>query len=202
MTKVTLIGDSITEYMPYMIDKTMKRGFNVPMVSSKLPVSDIVFYICGVSNIGIGTYHNYVWPKVASEETECFVLLIGINNLLRPDCDYDGKESLDDTFEKMKLFIQDIIKSEKDLIVQLLYPTDKIAINKMVIKMNEKIKKYCEENYIDFLDLYNLLCDNNNKLNSEYTIDGLHLNENGYKIIIDEISKKINEKRKTNIIHK
>ena len=63
--------------------------------------------------------------------------MVGINNLLRPDCDYDGKESLDDTFEKMKAFIQDIISSGKDLIVELLYPTDSISINKKVITINK-----------------------------------------------------------------
>ena len=45
MKKVTLLGDSITEYMPYVIAKEMKRGFNVPMASNKLPDNDIIFNI-------------------------------------------------------------------------------------------------------------------------------------------------------------
>ena len=36
--------------------------------------------------------------KVEKDKMDCFVLLIGINNILRPDCDCDGKESLDDVF--------------------------------------------------------------------------------------------------------
>lgn len=194
MKKVVLLGDSITEYMPYEIDKEMKRGFNVAMSSSKLPNNDITFYICGVSNIGVGTYHNYGWKNVIKDDIDCFVLLIGINNLFRPDCDYDGKESLDDTFEKMKAFIQDIISSGKDLIVELLYPTDSISINKKVITINEKLRVYCEQNSIDYLDLYEVLLGDDGLINCSYTGDGLHPNKVGYIVIIDHISKKIESK--------
>ncbi|MBE6138223.1 MAG: hypothetical protein E7173_00570 [Firmicutes bacterium] len=191
MKKVALLGDSITEYMPYVIDKEMRRGFNVPMVSDKLPDNDIIFNICGVSNIGVGSYHNYCWKDVEKDEIDCFVLLIGINNLLRPDCDYDGKESLDDTFEKIKLFIQDIISSGKDILVQLLYPTKYINTNAKVVILNEKLRKYCEENEIDYLDLYNELLGDDGIINHIYTEDGLHPNESCYMFIIDHISKKI-----------
>ena len=191
MKKVTLLGDSITEYMPYVIDKTMKRGFNVPMISDKLPDNDIIFNICGISNIGVGAFHNYCWKGVKKDEIDCFVLLLGINNLLRPDCDNDGKESLEDTFEKLKLFIQDIINSGKDILVQLLYPTEYINTNAKVVILNEKLRKYCEENEIDYLDLYDDLLDNNGVINPIYTDDGLHPNETCYMFIIDRISKKI-----------
>lgn len=191
MKKVALLGDSITEYMPYVIDKEMKRGFNVPMVSDKLPVNDIIFNICGISNIGVGSYHNYCWKDVEKDEIGCFVLLIGINNLLRPDCDYDGKESLDDTFEKLKLFIQDIISSGKGILVQLLYPTKYINTNSKVVILNEKLRQYCEDNQIDYLDLYNELLGDNGVINPNYTDDGLHPNESCYMFIIDQISKKI-----------
>lgn len=105
MTKVALLGDRITEYMPYKIDENIDHGFNVPMISSKLPNNDITFYICGMSNMWVGTYHKYLWKDVIKDGIDYFILQIGINNILRPDCDYDGKESLDDTFEKIKLFI-------------------------------------------------------------------------------------------------
>lgn len=194
MKRVALLGDSITEYMPYIIDKEAKRGFNVPLITTKIPSSDVIFYICGVSNIGVGNYHKYAWKKVEKDKIDCFVLLIGINNILRPDCDCDGKESLDDVFEKMKLFIQDVITSGKDILVELLYPTSDIDINKKVIIINQKLKKYCEENNIDYLDLYNILLGVDGLINDNYTDDGLHPNEYCYMIIIEHISNKIKQK--------
>ena len=195
MKKVALLGDSITEYMPYVIDRQMKKGFNEPMISDKLPDNDIVFHVCGVSNIGVGCYHNYCWKDVKKDDIDCFVLLIGINNLLRPDCDYDGKESLDETFEKMQLFIQDIISIGKDILVQLLYPTHYIDTNKDVVIINDKLRRYCEDEHIDYLDLYNDLLGDSGVLDAKYTNDGLHPNEKGYMFILDQISKKINLKK-------
>ena len=68
MTKVALFGDRITEYTPYKIDENMNLGFNVPMISSKLSNNDITFYICVMSNVGVGTYHKYLWKDVIKDD--------------------------------------------------------------------------------------------------------------------------------------
>lgn len=195
MKNIVLMGDSITEYLPYALDKNMKRGFNVPMVSEKLPDSDLVFYICGASNLGIGTFHNYYWKSVKKENVDCFVLLIGINNILRPDCDYDDKLTLDNTVEKLKTFIDDITREKKDLLVELLYPTDNSQINNQVLYVNNKLRKFCEEKSIDYLDLYEILSTDSNVINPQYSDDGLHPNQTGYKVILNEISKKLQSKK-------
>lgn len=194
MKNITLIGDSITEYIPYIIDKNAKTGFNIPLITNKISNNDITFYICGVSNIGVGSYHKYIWKNVIKDKIDCFVLLIGINNLLRPDCDNDGKETLNDTFEKIKSFIENILSTNKNILVELLYPTNNINLNKKVSILNQKLKEYCEYNNINYLDLYNLLLDTNGLINSNYTNDGLHPNETGYILILEQIINKINLK--------
>lgn len=195
MKNIALIGDSITEYIPYIIDKNAKPGFNIPLITNKISTNDITFYICGVSNIGVGSYHKYIWKNVIKDKIDCFVLLIGINNLLRPDCDNDGKETLNDTFEKIKSFIESILSTNKNLLVELLYPTNDINLNKKVSILNQKLKEYCEYNNINYLDLYNLLLDTNGLINSNYTNDGLHPNETGYILILEQIINKINLKK-------
>lgn len=194
MKNITLIGDSITEYIPYIIDKNAKTGFNIPLITNKISNNDITFYICGVSNIGVGSYHKYIWKNVIKDKIDCFVLLIGINNLLRPDCDNDGKKTLNDTFEKIKSFIENILSTNKNILVELLYPTNDINLNKKVSILNQKLKEYCEYNNINYLDLYNLLLDTNGLINSNYTNDGLHPNETGYILILEQIINKINLK--------
>ncbi len=196
MVKVIFMGDSIVQYMPYTIDKSMKRGFNVPMISPKLSNYDIVYYICGIENIGIGSYHNYIWNQISNKEIDCYMLLIGINNILRPDCDYDGKQTLYDILDKLRNFIEDIMKNGKALFVQSIYPTDKIKINSQIIKINEFISNYCKENNICYIDMYNLLVSNNGKINPLYSDDGIHPNEYGYRMIINEMSNKIQQNNK------
>lgn len=160
------------------------------MITSKIPNDNIMFYICGVSNIGVGSYHNYMWKQVNKGKIDCFVLLLGINNLLRPDCDDDDRESLEDTFEKIKEFIEDII-STGNILVQMLYPTDRLDINSEVVKINQKLKNYCEDKNINYLDLYNELLGEDGIINPIYCDDGIHPNVIGYKLIIDSISKKL-----------
>lgn len=193
MKKIAILGDSITAYMPYYIDKTIPLGFNKPMISDKLQSNDVVFYTCGIENVGIGTFHEFYWPNVNKEEMDGFILLIGINNILRPDCDDDNKESLEDVFEKLKNFIEDILNYGKPLLVQTLYPTNRVHIKEQIIILNEKIKKYCEDKSIDYLDLYPILADKIGLMNSSFSDDGLHPNAVGYEIIIKELYKKIKQ---------
>ncbi len=192
MKKIAVLGDSITAYMPYFLDKKMKIGFDVPMVSDKLPNSDILFYICGILDIGVGDFHKFYWPRVVKDEMDGFVLLLGVNNILRPDCDDDNKETIEDTFEKLKSFMEDILSTDKYLLVQTLYPTKYPEANKKIGILNEKIKSYCQNNSIDYLDLDAVLEDEDGLLNQKFSDDGLHPNETGYKIIVDKLSKKIN----------
>ena len=46
--------------------------------------------------------------------------------------------------------------------------------------MNKEIKKICNDKDVVFMDVYDLLADEDGNLKSSYSYDGLHLNENGY----------------------
>ncbi len=71
-------------------------------------------------------------------------------------------------------------------------PAEKIA------RLNERIKNYAGENGILYLDYYSSMVDYRKGLKKEYTYDGVHPNEAGYKImapLADEaIKKALNQK--------
>lgn len=196
MTKIVLMGDSITEYLPYILDsnKERKKGFNQPVFFEKSPKLSGIFYTCGVENIGIGNFHKYCWPRVDKENVDCFIVLLGINNICRPDCDYDERETLDDVYEKMRAFITDIKNDGYDVMVQSIYPTDREKVNVKVKYVNERLYKYCKENSIEYIDLYDKLLNEQQIMNPKYSDDGLHPNKLGYGIILKEICEKINLK--------
>lgn len=53
-----------------------------------------------------------------------------------------------------------------------------------ILELNQKIKQYAEaHDDITFFDLHALVCDENNSLPLDYTIDGLHLSKKAYDII-------------------
>lgn len=179
MSKIILMGDSITEYMPYIFKGNIGND------------GDEVKYF-GVENIGVGSYMRYCWPKVDHEDIDTYILLIGTNNISRPDCDYDERESLDELVDKIKEFINIIISSgSSKLIVQSIYPTKYPNRSEKILFVNEKIKKYCNNIGVEYLDLHSLLIDEGGLLDTKYSEDGIHPNELGYNVISNEINKKL-----------
>lgn len=66
-------------------------------------------------------------------------------------------------------------------------------LNTDIQELNKLIKNMCGEKNITYIDFYNKLIDEEGNLDIDYTEDGLHINEEGYKIITDEVLKYINE---------
>ncbi len=63
--------------------------------------------------------------------------------------------------------------------------------NEQIKALNVEYKKLCNEHYVEFLDFYDKLTDENGDLNLQYTVDGLHLNILGYRAVIDTIKNKL-----------
>lgn len=178
MSKIIFMGDSITEYMPYIFKG--KIGHNED--------DEVKYY--GVENIGVGTYMNYCWPKVDHRNVDTYILLIGINNIARPDCDYDERETLEELVNKLKEFISQIVTSgESQLLVQSIYPTDRIERINSIKTVNAQLEVYCNEIGVEYLDIYSLLVDDKELLDPKYSNDGIHPNEVGYSVIVNEINK-------------
>jgi len=190
MSKIVFIGDSITAYMPYVFKGTIGN------------TGDEIKYF-GVENIGVGSFMNYCWPKVDHENVNTYIMLIGTNNISRPDCDYDERESLEELIDKLKEFIVEIIKDDRaKLLVQSIYPTKYPERVDKIKTVNAELKKYCSEIGIEYLDLYSLLIDEKELFDKKYTDDGIHPNEPGYDIIATEINNKLNLDFSKRLTHK
>lgn len=177
MSKIVFLGDSITEYMPYVYKD--KVGGE----------EDIVSYH-GVENIGVGCFHQYCWPRVKEQESDAdiFVLLIGTNNLSRPDCDYDDRETFDDLVMKMKEMINDVVLTGKRLIVQSVYPTKYLSRDEDIKKLNSQVEGYCNSIDVEYVDMYSIL-EKEGSFNEKYTDDGIHPNKDGYGLIVNHLNK-------------
>lgn len=62
-------------------------------------------------------------------------------------------------------------------------PKDKNRNNNTNQRINARVRTYCEENNITYLDVYSLLIDDEGNLKDEYTEDGLHLTDDAYVLI-------------------
>ena len=66
--------------------------------------------------------------------------------------------------------------------------------NASMLEINKRLKIYCEQNGVTYIDLVSTFSDEKGKLNKKYSIDGLHLNGAGYLKWVDVIKKFVDEK--------
>ena len=55
--------------------------------------------------------------------------------------------------------------------------------NKDIGEINEMIKKIAKKEKITYIDMYSILEDSEGNIKTEYTKEGLHMSDNGYKVI-------------------
>ena len=160
---VSFIGDSLTDNYDvekfYPDYKVVNRGIN----------GDNTF---GVENrLDCSAYD--VHPKVVN-------LLIGVNNI----------DTMLDNYETIVNKIKINLPETKIILCSLTSMTGSWAKNnEKARKNNIKIKEIAENYNCNYADLYNALLDpNTNELKEEYSLDGGHLKEEGYKVVTSVIT--------------
>ena len=167
------IGDSITdlyhldEYYSDLDKATYNRGIGGDTTIGVLDRLDVSLYQIAPSNI---------------------VLMIGINDI---NCGY-----LEDDIVARYTSILDNIKSNlpsSKLFVMSILPMhdsmpDYVDLDKntaIIISINSKIKVLAEERSYQYMDLFSLVKDDNNRLIKAYSEDGIHLNDAGFRVWTD-----------------
>ena len=123
-------------------------------------------------------------------------LLIGTNDLVYSGLDNDGiknniEEIINKIYEK---------NSNTKIYLESIYPVNN-SINKEIVEtrtnenikdLNNKIEKICN-NKCTYINMYDNLTDKNGNMKRIYTVDGLHLNKIGYKVITNKLIKYLDE---------
>jgi len=175
---VALVGDSITEgfevtkYFPGR--RVLNRGISGDVIGVGLPDDDLR----GV----LRRLDSSVYDCAA---TDVF-LMIGINDL------NSGR-----TVDTMEPGYREILGKIKEhspsvrVYVESLLPTrgDSAARNAPVREFNRRLEKLAAHYGYTFLNLHPLFTDANGELKAEYTPDGLHLTDAGYRVWRTEIER-------------
>ena len=112
-------------------------------------------------------------------------LLIGINDLFNPDI---SSEYVGNNVVKIANSIHAKCPDTK-IFVQTILPTLHPEMVTKVQKANEIIKTSLDKKVAKLLNLHKIYADDNDLLMNEYTSDGLHLNEEGYKLWVEALGK-------------
>ena len=178
---IVFLGDSITDY--YDTKKYFSHNNVVNSGISGNKTTDIL------DNMEERVY-RYNPSKV--------FLLIGINDLAHLTDKKEIISNIEEIIEKIKEN-----RPETKIYLESVYPVnnsddEKIEHDKLVnrnnedvIEINKVLEEYCKENKIKYIDLYSKLIDEDGNLKLEYTREGLHISDEGYKFITKELEKYI-----------
>ena len=162
------LGDSLTDYFD------LETYFpNQPVVNS------------GVAGNTTDQILAAMKERVYDYNPSKVFLLIGTNDLK------NGK-SEDQIVENIEKIVKEIQSNRKEatIFIESLYPVNASVglsagtrSNETIQNINAKLKEYCKENKLEYIDMYSKLQDEQGNLQAQYTIDGLHLSDAGYKVV-------------------
>lgn len=126
---------------------------------------------------------------------------IGTNDLSWADKSISG---IMDNYDKI---ITGIEKALPDVLIYLMayYPVNyeaaaenmkeclRIRNNEKLTNANAEVKKLAEKHGQRYIDINKNLKDEQGRLKAEFTIEGLHMNENGYRAIYNDIMAYVKE---------
>ncbi len=112
-------------------------------------------------------------------------LLIGINDLFNPDI---SAEYVGNNVVKIANLISAKCPNTK-IFVQTILPTLHPEMVPKIQQANEIIKANLDKKVAKLLNLHKIYADEDDLLIKEYTSDGLHLNEEGYKLWVEALDK-------------
>jgi lysophospholipase L1-like esterase len=155
------VGNSLTDYAPW----------------------DELFLGISIKNRGIatddirGVQHRI--DGIIKGQPKSIFLMLGTNDL-------EYIQDLDSILNSYKNLVEHIATQTPatQLFLQSVLPTKGIELrkNKDIIALNAGIKKIATDYNLVYINIFDLLRDEKNELRSDLTIDGLHLNGEGYKI--------------------
>lgn len=181
--KIVLIGDSITESWkgyspeffaenPYLINKGVS-GETTPQI--------------------LGRFND----DVISLSPEAVIILAGINDIAQNT----GYISVSEIFANIINMVEISHSNNIAPILCSVLPASKIAWRPdiksadLVIELNEKLKGYCIENNMVYVDYFSSMVGEKKELRSDLTYDGVHPDKKGYlimeKILLETIQKKL-----------
>lgn len=175
---VVLLGDSITEgfevakYFPGR--RVLNRGIGADVIGTNLPGDD-----------PRGVLRRLDCSVFDCAATDVF-LMIGINDL-------NGGRTVDMMEPGYREILQTIKKRAPGVRVHVesLLPTrgNSAKHNAPVREFNGRLKRLADEFGYHFLDLHSRFTNAAGELKSEFTADGLHLTEPGYRVWLLEVEK-------------
>jgi len=142
---------------------------------------------CGIGGITVSLYRSEL-DGIFKLQPKICILQIGINDL-RINANVDStvlyfNQIIDSLLSRNIVpIITSVIPLRKDFTQD---EPSEITVNNRTDSLNNKLIHLCAKRNIKYLDINTNICEEN-RLKVEFTQDGIHLNEEGYGLIFEQI---------------
>lgn len=186
--KIVFVGSSLMEMFP--IEKFMEEMGN--------PYT--------IYNRGVGGYKTEDLMEaldvcVFELEPSRIFINIGTNDL--SDADILISEMIEnyhtilnrimDRLPNVELYLMAYYPVNYDAATDAMKPCLKIRNNEKIALANEEVRKLAEYVHGRYIDVTEKLKDGQGNLKAEYTIEGMHIKEEGYRVILSDVLKYVGE---------
>jgi len=167
---ICFLGDSITQRFPwqdyYREYVVVNRGIGSDTTDGILARLDSVVALN---------------PKV-------IILLAGINDFVRDRT----SEDIGATYEQILSQLKDELPEAKLVAISILQVLKDENIPKEdIIKTNALIQEVCNEQQVQYIDMFSVLADDDQYLNIDYASDNVHLNIKGYQLYCSTLNDSV-----------
>ena len=97
-----------------------------------------------------------------------------------------GTNDLKAALPDVKLYLMAYYPINYDAATEEMKPCLLVRTNQKIAEANAAVKKLAEKHHAKYIDINDPLKDENGNLKAEYTIEGMHIKEEGYRAIFPE----------------
>lgn len=177
-TDIIFLGDSLTDY--YDLDKY----YDIKLINS------------GVAGWTTDQIIDNLDKLVYAYNPTKVILLIGTNDLNQEkDSDYIvnniGKivDEIKQKYPEVKMYIESLYPINNTDNEKINHTAVGIRKNSDIKEINRKLEEYCKKNKYTYINMYDELTDKEGNLNLKYTKEGLHMSDEGYKVVTKKLKK-------------
>lgn len=159
---------------------------------------DLVIYNRGIGGFTTRDMMEHMEEMVFGTEPSRIFINIGTNDMNAPDFSQDR---LLENYEAILRQIQERLPAA-EINVMAYYPVNEVdkvpdgpwgktlfvnRTNRTIDRLNQALEKLAEKLGCRFINVNKGLTDENGRLKKEYTIEGVHMYANGYRVVLDNL---------------
>ena len=159
---------------------------------------DLVIYNRGIGGFTTRDMMEHMEEMVFGTEPSRIFINIGTNDMNAPDFSQDR---LLENYEAILRQIQERLPAA-EINVMAYYPVNEVdkvpdgpwgktlfvnRTNRTIDRLNQALEKLAEKLGCRFINVNKGLTDENARLKKEYTIEGVHMYANGYRVVLDNL---------------